>query len=129
MRHLLFLFALALGLAACDDATTAPAETIPGPGENPRLSVTVLTGTKAAPVDSPTVKVQWWYKDSAKIVIAPYSTGGYAIDPNVNRKGLGDTIVKFSCGKSDSTKVYVAASDVKMNYMKIDTVFAYCKAP
>ena len=129
MRHLLALFALAFALVACDDtATTAPADTIPGPPDAPRLSVTVLTGTKAAPVDSPTVKVQWWYKDSAVLVVAPYGTGGYAILPTT-RKAIGDTLVKVSCGLHDSTDVFVAASSKDMEHLSLDTVKVYCKAP
>lgn len=128
MRHLLFLFALALCLAACDDATTAPAETIPGPGENPRLSVTVLTGTKAAPVDSPTVKVQWWYKDSIAVGVYEKRTLTGKFFGQV-LKGSGDIVVKLNCRGSDSLGAIISATDPYTGIGAVDSVQVYCKAP
>lgn len=125
MRHLLALFALAFALVACDDtATTAPADTIPGPPDAPRLEVTALTGTKAAPVDSPTVKVQWWYKDSVHIAVG--NSSRFIINPTSLIKGIGDTTVKVACGSLSTDKIYVA---VYVGNPKYDSVQVYCKAP
>lgn len=125
MRHLLALFPLAFALVACDDtATTAPVDTIPGPPDAPRLEVTVLTGTKAAPVDSPTVKVQWWYKDSVHIAVGDNSR--FVISPTNLIKGIGDTTVKVSCGTQDSVTIYAAAYVGNPRY---DSAKVYCKAP
>ena len=130
MRYLLTIFALSFLLVACDEATTAPAsaEDIPGPGENPRLAVTVLTGTKAAPVDSPTVKVQWWYKDTVKVtVVERNSLTNYFYRNEV--KGSGDAVVKLNCGNSDSLRIKVSANDPYTIKVQSDTLVVYCKAP
>lgn len=133
MRHLLALFALSFALVACDDtATTAPTDTIPGPPDAPRLSVTVLTGTKAAPVDSPTVKVQWWYKDSVGITVATfnsnYSAGRY-YGVGILKVISGDSTYKVGCESLDSLSVGVSAKSVKSSATQWDTVKVYCKAP
>jgi hypothetical protein len=68
MRHLLALLTLAFALVACDESTTGPGGgNIPGPPSIPRLTLTVLTGTKDMPVDSPTVKAVWAYTVETKV--------------------------------------------------------------
>lgn len=133
MRHLLALFALAFALVACDDtATTAPTDTIPGPNENPRLEVTVLTGTKAAPVDSPTVKVQWWYNGDLRIAGGGINNSmNVTVGPQVlmlEKKSSGDTTVKVGCaGLSELLYVFQAVGTGPGG--TIDTSRVYCKAP
>lgn len=132
MRHLFALLALALGLAACDDSsTTAPVTTdaIPGPPNAPLLTVTVLTGTKAAPVDSPTVKIAWAYKDWVQITLAV----GKSIDDLDSIKmpimkvmnGIGDTLAKIDCANASSIKVYSMAYGGYAS--ATDSTTVYCK--
>lgn len=132
MRKILFALALSLALAACDDSTsTAPVDDIPGPPNAPRIAITVLTGTKAAPVDSPTVKVQWWYKDSIGFCASTH----YARVPIVmnylaveNAPGISSRVFKIECGGLDSVKFGFGAAQYLQNYEgKIDSVTAYCK--
>jgi len=133
MRHLLALFALAFALVACDDtATTAPTDTIPGPPDAPRLSVTVLTGTKAAPVDSPTVKVQWWYKESVNIAGSGIGDSLYSIVDGsttiiFQHNASGDSTVKVGCAGKNNIKYMIAAQG--SGKYSVDTIQVYCKAP
>lgn len=130
MRHLFALLILSLGLAACDDSTTAPTDTIPGPPNAPRLTLTVLTGTKAAPVDSPTVKIQWWYTDSVTV-----AGGGLEFNSNTvatgstilvsHSKGIGDTLLKVGCGGMDSVRYMFSV--VGNGVWSSDTAIVHCK--
>ena len=86
----------AFALAACDQSTSA--EPIPSGTDAPRLTVTVLTGTKVAPVDTPTVKVEWSYADSGLISVN---------DSAFSFHNSGSRINKISC--IDSTKIHVFA--------------------
>lgn len=132
MRHLFALLLLSLGLAACDDSTTAPTDTIPGPPNAPRLTLTVLTGTKAAPVDSPTVKVEWAFSDSVNVVavIAPSNgiAATYLMDLRDNRNGIGWNVLKAGCNGVDSAKLYFMASDYKRRSAdRSDSLIVHCK--
>lgn len=132
MRHLFAILLLSLGLAACDDSTTAPTDTIPGPPNAPRLTLTVLTGTKAAPVDSPTVKVEWAFADSVDVGagfggVFGYSSVNYVL-ANVRFSGIGAYTVKAGCGGNDSAKVSAVIQSAKRNSaFAVDSVIIHCK--
>jgi hypothetical protein len=106
----------AFALAACDQSTSA--EPIPSGTDAPRLTVTVLTGTKAAPVDTPTVKVEWAYADSLAIINA------YNLSDNILELGSGSLVKKIAC--SDSVKVKIAAM-TKSNIAIDTSKSVYCK--
>lgn len=132
MRHLFALLLLSLGLAACDDSTTAPTDTIPGPPNAPRLTLTVLTGTKAAPVDSPTVKVEWAYTDSVSLmaVIAPSNgvSATYLMNTKDARPGKGEITLRAGCNNIDSSKIYFMANDLHLrSEVRYDSLIVHCK--
>ena len=67
MNRIIFAAALAAMLAGCmsSESPTAPAaEPIPSGNQAPRVMLTIVSGTKAAPVDTPVVMVTWWHQNS-----------------------------------------------------------------
>ena len=117
----------AFALAACDQSTSA--EPIPSGTDAPRLTVTVLTGTKVAPVDTPTVKVEWAYADSLAIINMSNPNSAYS-DAFTYEVGSGSLVKKINC--SDSVRVKIAAMPSHTSAGLSGTAFdssktVYCK--
>ena len=96
---LTILAALSLVLTGCDTTTEPTAQVdppIPTGAQAPRTVLQVIAGTKAAPVDTPVVKITWWHADTVGITLQAYHSaqdalgvGGYfgeAILPNGQNK-------------------------------------------
>jgi hypothetical protein len=136
--------ALAAMLAGCatSEGPTAPA--IPSGNEAPRLVLTVLTGTKAAPVDTPTVRIAWWHQDSVFVYAVgvlnkndpslwtpltddgtPHLTGDGADHEYIFRHGSGSLDVKVPC--ADSTAVHAGVGIVHGEPTAADSTWVYCK--
>jgi hypothetical protein len=122
----------------CADSSTASTESIPSGLEAPRLTVTVLKGTKAAPVDTPVVKIEWVHRDSTTIISIGLFKSGDSVktfwladdgagsgEPFFNRVGNGVFSSKISrC--TDSVFVFTQASAIR-GYSKTDSTWVYCK--
>ena len=116
MTRIAFALLAAFALAACDQSTSP--EPIPSGTQAPRLTVTVLTGTKAVPVDTPTVRVDWAYADSVGILNLDN------LSDRTPESGSGSLIKKINC--SDSVKVKIAAM-TKSNIAIDTSKSVYCK--
>lgn len=98
MIRAILALALVAILAGCDTTDSSA----PSGAEAPRLTVTILTGTKAAPVDSPKVRIAWEHETLSSVAIYANSskrsreTGfvDYFVRPS------GDTLIKFGCKDS-----------------------------
>ena len=101
MTRTAFALLAAFALAACDQSTRS---SIPSGTEAPRLTVTVLTGTKAVPAAWPTVKVDWEYADSGRIDV-----NGNRTHTATTFHGSGSVIEQINCTYSDSVQIYVYA--------------------
>lgn len=67
---LTILAALSLVLTGCDTTTEPTAQVdppIPTGAQAPRTVLQVIAGTKAAPVDTPVVKITWWHADTVNL--------------------------------------------------------------
>ena len=100
------ILALALGafLAGCD---TTNSSSVPSGAEAPRLTVTVLTGTKAAPVDSPTVRVAWEHESGVQgaVFLRKSSASAAVYSDYITATTARDTVFRLAC--SDSANVIV----------------------
>lgn len=105
MIRTILALALVAILAGCD---TTSSSSVPSGSEAPRLTVTVLSGTKAAPVDSPTVRVAWEHEGLSWIVV--YANQGHrSVQTGLVdyfRRLSGDTLVRFGCRDSLLLSVY-----------------------
>jgi hypothetical protein len=114
MRYIALL--LLIFLASCDNSTSS--EPVPAYPDLPQMTVTVLTGTKEAPVDSPSIKVSWRYADSvgvnlvtyrADTIVAPGELSVYSryltSTPSIVGKGVNSFVFKASCKDRDSARV------------------------
>lgn len=99
MIRTILALALVAFLAGCD---TTSSSSVPSGAEAPRLTVTVLSGTKAAPVDSPTVRVAWEHETPSSITLYvnknQRSLQAGFVDYFV--RSSGDTLIKFGCSDS-----------------------------
>lgn len=114
IRAILALALVAL-LAGCDTTDSSS----PSGAEAPRLTVTVLTGTKAAPVDSPTVKVAWEHEGRVSLHVRTAKNGNSSSDSSIvllEQVANGSITTKFHC--TDSLRVFVVAS------AKVDTGYS-----
>lgn len=140
----LVALALVALLAGCDTTDSSA----PSGAEAPRLTVTVLTGTKAAPAASPIIRIEWEHE--SKIMVSGSEMQITKYQDYINNIGAGNTIgqIGFSGNPKgdttisivchDSTKVFIKAwpilgkitdpSWVTPNIFAIDTSkIVYCK--
>jgi hypothetical protein len=106
-----------------------PTQTIPGPPDAPGLALTVLSGTKSSPADSPSIRIQWWYTSEVKIAGTGLDTktGAVATGTTIlafDKIGPGDSTVKVGCSTLDSIPYTIAAIG-KESY-SMDTVTVHC---
>ena len=122
-------------IVACDSSTSS---NIPSGTEPPILFVTVISGTKTAPVDSPTAIISWQHQDSVAILIDgrllndtisndPHRSQLFAVVPS-----SGSKRIKFYC--QDSIRITVtgvawkAYSSISAASIAYDSSkIAYCK--
>lgn len=106
MTRTILALALVAFLAGCDTTDSSA----PSGAEAPRLTVTVLTGTKVAPVDSPKVRIAWEHESAVNIGVAAKngfdSILGYPAI--IYNKLSGDTVLVIPC--IDSAKVIALVS-------------------
>lgn len=129
MIRTILALALAAILAGCD---TTSSSSVPSGAEAPRLTVTVLSGTKAAPVDSPTVRVDWSHENHVALEVRTarnsddYPGDSFTYIPDT--LGAGSMTFKFRC--ADSLRVF-AWVGAKVDTGKIGTRdssrIIYCK--
>lgn len=126
------LLAFVCGLFACEDNATAPLpeQAIPGSPAPPDLALTVLSGTRSAPVDSPTLQIRWRYASALKIAGTGLDirTGAVATGTTIiafDKNGSGDSTVKVGCATLDSIPYRIAAIGTQSYTM--DTVTVHCR--
>ncbi len=133
MIRTILALALVAFLAGCD---TTSSSSVPSGAEAPRLTVTVLSGTKAAPVDSPTVRVAWEQNDSVSIVVMGITAGRdgktttFLTDDGtgnafLSRSGSGSIDLRVGC--QDSVKIAALASALRGHSAGDTTKTVYCK--
>lgn len=136
------LLAIALALVGCQE-TTAPtasrmmADPIPSGNQAPRMTVTVVAGTKAAPVDTPVVRVAWEHQDSVMVGFTEQmfrATGDsiFVLDQCKTKSewwgqpaGGGSIDLKIPC--VDSARIYGSIYTKTFDNPGLDTVRVYCK--
>lgn len=136
--RIILLLAITALLFGCADSSTASTESIPSGLEAPRLTVTVLKGTKSAPVDTPVVKIEWVHRDSTTIASIGLLKSGDSVktfwvtddgagsgEPFFNKVGNGVFSAKISCC-TDSVFVFTQASAIR-GYSNADSTWVFCK--
>lgn len=125
----LVALALVALLAGCDTTDSSA----PSGAEAPRLSVTVLSGTKSAPVDSPEVKIEWNHEGRVYLTVRTVKKvedyPGDSIISLFDQPGIGSLTAKFHC--LDSFRIVakaVAKVDTTPSAFSLDTSKTiYCK--
>jgi len=141
IRAILSVAAAAV-LAGCMTTESSPAgramasDSNPSGSEAARLTVTVQAGTKASPVDTPIVRIEWAHQDSVELGSVAvqkdgngYSTFGILDIPATQAlmkcQGTGFVIQKVKC--KDSVKVVTTASPLHATNWAYDSTWVYCK--
>lgn len=135
MRKILAASILSLALAACDSSTGG------GGGSDPEtslLTLTVLTGTKGAPVDTPTVRLAWAGADtvSAGYIVLnaegdPVRVKGWVQGGRWYAYAQKDTTLKAPCDTGDTWARVIAWGSDGPDWSLTDyadTVTVYCSA-
>jgi hypothetical protein len=130
-------------LAGCEQSTSST-DSLPTGTEAPRLTLTVLSGTKANPVDSPSVKVAWAHKDADSLYmdyLVAFTNNRDSIGINCDKSGVyacgsgvfvstADTVITGACGSHDSVFVMIDAwgyVDSGATLYALDSTWVFCK--